>query len=186
MGKNQPTVLETGVFASPATQADSPYELHQHPTGELMVRCMTSGNNYDVSVLAVPTHADIESQKRAFVRELAAWLCTNGPDNPPRQQLAVVEVSRLLNAQYTAADLGDDRMWIKSNDLSNRVKLLKNGLPEQERLGLVQFAARVAAAGSGVSETDAQFIEILGVGLGLNRDVVTDAVVAAIQAPANS
>ena len=183
MGKNKSIVIETGLFASPATQTDSPYELSQDSNGELEVKCLTSGGTYEVSVLAVPTKADIESQKRAFIRELAAWLCTNGPQNFPREQLAVTEVSEMLNAEYSAADLADDRQWIQSNDLSKRIKLLKEGLPEEERLGLVQFAARVGAAGTGISESDAQFIEILGVGLGLTKEVVTDAVLSAIQSP---
>lgn len=183
MADSQNAVLETGVFASPATGADAPYQLTQHPSGQLMVTCLTSGTNYDVSVLAIPTHAAVDAQRRAFIRELAAWLSTNGPDNPPREQMAVSEVSRLLSATYTAEDLASDRAWIASNDLSKRVKILKNGLSEQDRLGLVEFAARVGAAGTGVSETDAQFIEILGVGLGLDRDVVMNTVVAAIQAP---
>lgn len=186
MGNSQPVVLETGVFASPATQTDSPYQLTQHPTGELVVTCLTTGTNYDVSVLAVPTRADVESQRRAFIREIAAWLSTNGPDNPPREQVAITSVSQMLYATYSADDLASDRAWIASNDLSKRVTILKNGTSMNERLALVEFAARIAAAGSGVSETDAQFIEILGVGLGLERETVTNAVVAAIQAPANA
>lgn len=181
MGNIHPTVIETGTFASPTTKSDAPYELVQHPTGELVVTCLTTGTAHDVSVLAEPTNADIESQRRAFMREIAAWLSANGPANPPREQLAVEEVGRALNAVYTAQDLADDREWIKTNDLSKRVNLLKKGLVEPSRLQLVEFAAQIAAAGSGVSETDAQFIEILGVGLGLQRDVVNNTVVTTIQ-----
>ncbi len=184
MGNSQPAVLETGVFASPATKADSPYQLTQHPTGQLVVTCLTTGTNYPVSVLAIPTHSDVEQQRRAFVREVAAWLTTNGPNNPAREQVAVAEVQRMLSVSYTAEDLADDRTWIQSNDLSKRVKILKGGLEEATRLEIVEFAARVGAAGSGVSETDAQFIEILGVGLGLQREIVANAVVAAVQSPA--
>lgn len=184
MGRKKATVIETGQFASPSLNADGPYELIQEPSGELSVKCVTSGTTHDVAVLAVPTRADVESQRRAFTRELAAWLSTNGPNNPAREQLAVAEVSRALQASYTTADLASDREWIKSNDLSKRVKILKNGLSSAEHLELVEFAARIAAAGTGVSETDARFIEILGSGLGLSREVTTNAVVSAIQTPA--
>ena len=184
MGRKKATVLETGQFASPSLHADGPYELLQQPSGELVVKCVMSGTTHDVSILAVPTQADVEAQKRAFIRELAAWLSTNGPNNPAREQLAVAEVSKALQASYTTTDLANDREWIKSNDLSKRVKILKQGLSSAQHLELVEFAARIAAAGTGVSETDARFIEILGAGLGLSRDITTNAVVSAIQTPA--
>ncbi len=183
MGRKKATVIETGQFASPSLQADGPYELIQQPSGELSVKCVTSGTTHDVAVLSVPTRADIESQRRAFLRELAAWLSTNGPNNPAREQLAVSEVSSALQASYSTTDLANDRQWITTNDLSKRVKILKNGLSNAEHLEIVEFAARIAAAGTGVSETDARFIEILGAGLGLSREITTNAVVSAIQSP---
>ncbi len=181
MGKKKTEVVETGVFASPATRKDSPYELLQDPEGGLSVRCIESGATYDTSILAKPTHAQIEDQRLAFLREIAAWLSTNGPSDPLREEAAATSISLSLQAEYTQADLGDDRQWILSNDLSVRVPLLRDGLDEACRLELIQFAASIGAVGNGISETDAQFIEFLGAGLGLDPNVVTDTVVQAIQ-----
>ena len=183
MAFGKPQVVETGVFASPATQADSPYELLQAKDGQMSVRCVQSDTTYDTSVLARPTNADLQAQRGAFLREIAAWLCTNGPSDPVRESSAVNEVSQALQAEYSAADLNDDRQWIQHHDLSQRVPILKDGLADYDRLAIVEFAARVGAAGNGISQTDAQFIEHLGLGLGLHQDVVAEKVVNAIQSP---
>lgn len=181
MGNNKPEVIETGVFASPATNHDSPYELLKHPDGAHTVRCVQSGASYETSILSQPTYAEVEEQRRAFMREIAAWLATNGPSDPVRDRAAAESVSQALQAEYTQADLGDDQQWIQTHDLSVRVPILKERLDEACRLEMIEFAARVGAAGNGISETDAQFIEFLGAGLELNADVVTNTVVQAIQ-----
>ncbi len=180
MGKKRSQVLETGVFASPATGSDSPYELLSDKSGQLTVKCLSTGNEFDTSVLAAPTRAQIDDQRNAFRREIAAWLCSNGPQNPERESLAIYEVAQALASEYSPAELHADRQWIQSNDLSLRIKLLREGLPEAERLDLVEFAARIASPGAGISETDAQFIEALGKGLTLDPETVTNTVVQAI------
>lgn len=180
MAEKKERVIETGTFASPATGADSTYELVSDKDANLVVKCLSSGSEFDVSVLANPTFADIEKQEHAFRREIAAWLCTNGPENPDREQAAMFEVGQALQAHYTADELLADRTWIESNDLSKRIPWLRDGLPENERLHIVEFAARIGSAGTRISETDAQFIEVLGNDLGLSADVVTNTVVNAI------
>ena len=181
MAKKSDPVIETGIFASPATGKDAPYELVQKPDGQLVARCLDSGSEFEESSLAIPTHADLAKQAQAFRREIAAWLCTNGPENPQRESEAIYEISQSLQVHYTEDELLADRQWITSNDLSKRIPLLRNGLPDTERMSIVEFAARIGAAGSGISETDAHFIEILGNGLGLNPDVVANTVMEAIQ-----
>lgn len=180
MGMNEPRIIETGVFASPATQQDSPYELIENPDGTMAVRCVQSGASFETSVLANPTYSDVEDQRRAFMREIAAWLATNGPTDPLRDEAASAAVSGALAAEYTQADLGDDQQWIQTHDMSARVPILKTCLDMERRLEMIEFAARIAAVGNGISETDAQFIEYLGAGLELNADVVANTVMQAI------
>ena len=182
MSKTQPTVLETGIFPSPATIEDGPYELRQLPTGELVVLCVESGTEHGTEVLARSLYADVESQRRAFIREMAAWFYTNGPKDDVRAQHAIVEVQRALGSEYDEDLLQADREWLQTHDLSLRVPILYKGLPEQARRELVEFAGRVATAGDGVSQSDAQFIEILGAGLGFDSAKVADIVVAAMRA----
>jgi len=58
-------------------------------------------------------------------------------------------------------------------------------LPEHRRMELLQLAAR-AAASSGLSESDAQFVELLGSGLGFDADAVMDVVLEAMGNPGAS
>ena len=186
MAKTQPTVLETGTFASPATQTDSPYQLLQKPDGSLVVVCVESRTHHAVSVLSAWSYADIESQRRAFIREIVAWFCTNGPKDEAREAAAVNEVKRVLASEYDTDDLKADQEWNATNDLSVRVPILRKTLPEPARLDLIELASRVATVGDGVSPTDAQFIEILGSGLGLDAEAVTNIVIAAMQSQAQA
>ena len=186
MSKTQPIVLESGIFASPETQADAPYQLWQQPTGELVVLCVESRTYHGIETLARWTYADIESQRRAFVRELAAWFYTNGPQDNARAHFAVNEVSRMLSAEYGQDDLDADRAWITSNDLSQRLPILRKTLPEPARRELVEFCGRIVSAGAGVSPSDAQFIEVLGAALGFDSETVTNIVIAAVQANAQT
>ena len=186
MGFRSPKALEKGMFLSPALGVDAPYELIEDefmPNG-LAVRCIESKTKHDTEVLATPTLSDMADQHRAFVREVCAWFVANGRENPARQHTAVHEVRRLTGSDYVFEDVAEDVAWVRDNDLSTRLHVLGKYLDEARRKGLVQLAARMGTAGGELSQSDTQFIELLGVGLKLTPEFVAETVLAAMSAPA--
>ena len=180
MGLRRAKIIEKGMFASPALGIDSPYELIEdsdRPDG-LAVRCTASKETYGTEVLAYPTIGQIDDQQRAFVREICAWLMANNA-SPAREQAAVQETRRATSMDYTAVDLANDREWIKSFDLTGRMRFLAANADEQRRLDVLHVTANVAAS-SGLSESDAQFVELLGAGLGIDGDTVMGIVMSAM------
>ena len=180
MGFRGPKVVEKGMFTSPALGADSPYELiidKSMPNG-LAVRCVESKETYGTEILATPTLAEVNQQHNAFVREVCAWLVANSPA-AERQAAAVSEIRRLTALDYTSDDLTADVEWIRQTEISHRLRILAAHLDDGRRMGLLRIAAAVAAS-SGLGETDAQFIERLGTGLGFDEDTVMQVVITAM------
>lgn len=126
---------------------------------------------------------ELQGQRNALVREIPAWLVANDPHNPSRRRAAVREIRRITRDQYVADDLDDDVEWIMTNDLGRRLPIVIH-LDIVARRELVELAAEVASVGSGLSASDAQFIELLGAGLGIDADLVEALVVAAVQSAA--
>jgi hypothetical protein len=175
-------VVEKGMFTSPALGVDSQYELIEDdsmPQG-LAVRCVESKTTHDISVLAQPTLAQLTSQHQGFVREISAWLVANAPQNTSRQRAAVREIRRLTSLDYVSDDLENDVEWVRTADLSKRMHVLGKHLDEARRVGLIELAATVGAAGDGLAESDAQFIEILGTGLQFDTDTTMQTVMNAV------
>ena len=187
MGFRGAKAIEKGIFLSPALGTDSVYELVKDDGYDdgLAVRCVESKKLYDTSVLSAPTLAQIAAQHNGFVREVCAWLVTNGANNPDQRVVAISEVRRITAQDYSDADLDTDIAWIRDNDLSQRLHVLGKHLDEQRRQRLVQLAAKVGAANGGLTESDAQFIELLGSGLKLDASAVESAVVSALQGVSN-
>ena len=181
MGLRRAKVIESGTFRSPALGVDSPYELIEDSGREdgLAVRCTESKETYGTDVLSHPTIGQIDDQFRAFVREVCAWLIANNP-SPVREEASVAEIRRATSLDYTAVDLANDVEWIKTFDLTGRMHFLAGNMPdEKRRLELLHVAANVAAS-SGLSESDAKFVEVLGTGLGFDGDTVMNIVVSAM------
>lgn len=126
------------------------------------------------------TQAELHSQRLALVREIPAWLVANDPHNPSRRRATVREVRRITGENYVADDLDDDVEWILSHDLGLRLPIVAL-LDEPARFNLVLLAADVACVGTGVSASDAQFIELLGAGLNLEETSVAEVVVIAVR-----
>lgn len=124
--------------------------------------------------------AEVTSQRMALVREIPAWLVANDPHNPSRRRTAVREIRRITGENYVADDLDDDAQWILSHDLGQRLPIVAHA-EIQLRYELVVLAADVACGGTGVSASDAQFIELLGAGMALDDTAVTNVVVAAVR-----
>jgi len=178
-----PKVVETGIFTSPTLGCDSPYELVEDaskPSG-FSVRCVESNDVFDTDVLATPTLAQLDEQHDAFARELSAWLVANN-DSEVRRESAISEVRELTNLDYSPEDLVGDVEWVRAVDLSARMRVLSAHLPQDRRSALLRLAAQVAAS-SGISESDAQFIELLGTGVGFHSDVIMAVVVEAMHKP---
>jgi hypothetical protein len=182
MGFLGPKPVETGVFTSPALGVDAPYHLIEDPNAAsgFVVRCLESDTLHDVGSLARPTMLQIGDQLEAFIRELCAWLVANGPNSPARRRTAVREIRRLTGEDYTVDDLDDDVHWILAHDLGQRLPILGTYLDEAERLTLMQLGAELGAAGSGLAESDAQFLELLGAGLQIDSDTVARIVMSAV------
>lgn len=126
------------------------------------------------------TATELSDQRLALLREIPAWLTANDPYNPSRRRAAVREIRRLTGLEYVADDLDDDVQWILNHDLGLRLPIVMH-TDEQSRRGLIELAAVVASVGTGISTTDAQFIELLGSGLGLDGQHVESIVVTAVQ-----
>lgn len=181
MGFRAAKALEKGMFLSPALGVDAPYELIEDssmPDG-LAVRCLESKTKHGTEALSAPTLAAMAEQHRAFVREVCAWFVANGRENPVRQHTAVREIRRLTGTDYVFEDLADDVSWVRETDLSKRLHVLGTYLDDARRRGLVELAASIACAAGTLSKSDAQFIELLGTGLKLDPQFVTNAVVSA-------
>ncbi len=127
--------------------------------------------------------SELYGQRNALVREIPAWLVANDPHNPSRRRAAVREVRRITQEEYVADDLDDDVEWIMTNDLGRRLPIVIH-LDIATRRELVELAADVASVGTGLTPTDAQFIELLGAGLGIEADLVEALVFAAVQSAA--
>ncbi len=186
MGFRGPKVVEKGMFTSPELGVDTPYELivdSSMPDG-LAVRCVESKQKYGTEVLAAPTIAQVNQQHNAFVRELSAWLVANGAAQE-RQAAAVQEVRRLTGLDYTSDDLTNDVMWIRKTEISHRLPILSQHLDDGRKIGLLRLAAAVAAS-STLGESDAQFIERLGAGLGFDEDTVMQVVLNAMNGQGNA
>jgi len=181
-----PKVVEKGMFTSPTLGIDSPYELIEDsskPNG-LSVRCVESKDIFDTDLLAKPTLAQLEDQHNAFAREVCAWLVANN-DSETRRTSSVDAIRDLTSLDYVAEDLDADVEWVRQFDVTARMRVLSVHLPEHRRMELLQLAAR-AAASSGLSESDAQFVELLGSGLGFDADAVMDVVLEAMGNPGAS
>lgn len=129
------------------------------------------------------TSTELDGQRLALVREIPAWLVASDPDNPSRRRAAVREIRRITKESYIADDLDDDVTWILNNDLGRRLPIVAL-LDEGSRRELIELAAEVSAVGNGLSQSDAQFIELLGAGLSLDDELVAAVVMAAVQAAA--
>lgn len=126
------------------------------------------------------TASELKGQYLALVREIPAWLTANDPYNPSRRRMAVREIRRITGLEYVADDLDDDVQWILKQDLGLRLPIVAT-TDRQSRRGLIELAAVVAAAGAGISATDAEFIELVGSGLDLDSAEVEALVVTAAQ-----
>lgn len=126
------------------------------------------------------TTIELHQQRLALVREIPAWLVANDPHNPSRRRAGVREIRRITHENYVADDLDDDVQWILNQDLGLRLPIVAC-LPEDARRALIELAAGVASVGTGVSSSDAQFIELLGAGLELDPDDVAGIVMSAVQ-----
>jgi hypothetical protein len=123
---------------------------------------------------------ELENQRIALIREVPAWLVANAPDDPARRRAAVRQIRYLTGEDYVADDLDDDVEWILKHDLGLRLPIIAN-LEIDARKALLELAAEVGVVGSGFSQTDAQFVELLGAGLQVNDDIVTSIVMTAVQ-----
>jgi hypothetical protein len=126
------------------------------------------------------TNVELQDQRLALVREIPAWLVANDPDNPSRRRLAVREIRRITREGYVADDLDDDVQWVLNQDLGLRLPIVAY-LAEDARRTLIGLAAAVASVRTGLSPSDAQFIELLGAGLQLDPEEVTGIVMSAVQ-----
>ena len=187
MAKVKYKKVGSGVFFSPALEADAPYELLDEISGRTVigkkVRCVRSKEVYDVDVLAKPTNAQLIDQVAAAFREIGAWLVANDPNNPPRQRAALRLIRRTIKENYLSDDLERDVAWIATADLGQRIAFLRENMTASGKDQMVKFAAEIASSGANVSETDAEFIERIGTGLGLPREEVYDVVLSAVQLP---
>ena len=187
MAKVKYKKVGSGIFFSPVLEADSPYELLDVVEGRTVVgkkvRCVQSKELFDLDVLNKPTNTQLIDQISAAFREIGAWLVANAPNNPPRQRAALRAIRRTIKENYLADDLDRDVAWIATADLGQRIAFLRDNMTDGGRDQMVKFAAEIASSGSQVSETDAEFIERVGTGLGMPREAVYDIVVSAIQKP---
>jgi hypothetical protein len=127
--------------------------------------------------------AELNDQRHALVREIPAWLVANDPHNPSRRRAAVREVRRITQDGYVSDDLDDDVEWIMTNDLGRRLPIVIH-LDMAIRRELIELAADVASVGAGVNPADAQFIELLGAGLGIEADMAEALLLSAVQSAA--
>ncbi len=176
--------IGTGTFWSPALERDAEYELlevieKRAVTGKA-VKCVETGEIFDIAVLTKPTDAQMIDQVAASFREIGAWLVANAPDNPVRHRAALRLIRRTIRDNYLADDLDRDVVWIGSADFGARIAFLRDHLTDPGKIEMVQMAADIGAAGGELSKTDAEFIETLGVGLGLPIEGVYDIVVEAV------
>lgn len=187
MAKVKYKKVGSGVFFSPALEADGPYELLDEISGRTVigkkVRCVQSREIYDVSVLCKPTNAQLIDQVAAAFREIGAWLVANDPSNALRQRAAIRLVRRTIKEDYLSDDLERDVAWIATADLGQRIAFLRDNMTASGKDQMIKFAAEIASSGSDVSETDAEFIERIGLGLGLPREEVYDVVISAVHRP---
>lgn len=185
MAKTKYKKVGSGVFFSPTLEADAPYELLDVVEGRTVVgkkiRCVQSKELFDLDVLVKPTNAQLIDQVSAAFREIGAWLVANGPNNPPRQRAALRTIRRTIKENYLADDLERDVSWIATVDLGQRIAFLRDNMTETGKEQMVEFAAEIGTAGGQLSESDAEFVERVGTGLGLPREAVYDIVVAAVQ-----
>ena len=147
------------------------------------MRCVRSKELFDLDVLAKPTNAQLIDQVAAAFREIGAWLVANAPNHPARQRAALRAIRRTIKENYLADDLERDVAWIATADLGQRIGFLRDNMTESGKEQMVAFGAEIASSGGQVSESDAEFIERVGTGLGLPREAVYDIVIAAMQQP---
>ena len=138
MAKVKYKTVGTGVFWSPALERDADYELLETiekrvVTGKA-VRCVESGEVYDLSVLTKPTDAQMIDQVAAAFREIGAWLVANAPDNPSRHRAALRAIRRSIRDNYLADDLDRDVVWIGGADFGARIAFLRDHLLTEGRL----------------------------------------------------
>ncbi|MGI9605011.1 MAG: hypothetical protein ACR2P0_02610 [Acidimicrobiales bacterium] len=186
MAKVKYKTVGSGTFWSPALESDGEYELldvleHRAVTAKA-VRCVRSQEIYDLSVLTRPTDAQLIDQIAAGFREIGAWLVAASPENQVRQRTALREIRRTIRDNYVADDLDRDMAWIASSDFTERIAFLRDHLIDEGKEQMVRMAGHIASVGCTMSHADAEFIESLGVGLGLDVERVLDLVVAEVNA----
>ena len=188
MARVKHKVVGSGVFYSPALDADAPYELLDVVEGRTVtakaVRCVQTKQVFDVEVLARPTNAQMIDQVSAAFREVGAWLVANAPDNPARHRAALRLIRRTIRDNYLSEDLQQDVGWIASADIGARIAFLQGNFTDEGKEEMVVFAARIGSTGGPLSPSDAEFIERLGTGLGVPVERVHDLVIEAISAEA--
>ena len=161
---------------------DLPYELIEVTEGRAVtgraVRCVQSQQMFDVSTLATPTQAQIKAQVMAAYREVGAWLVANSPHSPSRHRTALRLIRRTVSDSYLVDDLERDMTWIATADLGQRIGFLRDQMIDAEKERLIDFGAEIAASSGELSESDAEFIERVGTGMGLPSEAVYDIVLA--------
>lgn len=130
---------------------------------------------------SAPNAAQIDAQYHALLREVSAWLVANGDQSDARQRAALRELRQIRGDNYVLDDLDDDVAWIRSNDLGLRLPVLQAHLDISRRRSVLAIMATIAASNQHVSESDAQFIELVARGLGLDSIEVTQMMMTALQ-----
>jgi hypothetical protein len=188
MARVKHKVVGSGVFFSPALNADAPYELLDVIEGRTVtskaVRCVQSQQIFDIDTLSRPTNAQMIDQVSAAFREVGAWLVANAPNNPARHRGALRMIRRTIRDNYLSDDLQRDVAWIAQADLGARIAFLNGSLNAEGKEEMVVFAATIGSTGGDLSPTDAEFIERLGTGLGLPVDRVYELVISSVTSSA--
>lgn len=188
MARVKHKVVGSGIFFSPALNADAPYELLDVVEGRTVtakaVRCVQTQEIFDVDVLARPTNAQMIDQVSAAFREVGAWLVANAPNNPARHRAALRLIRRTIRDNYVSEDLQRDVAWIASADLGARISFLNGSLNDEGKEEMVVFASKIGSTGGDLSPSDAEFVERLGTGLGLPVDRVYELVIESVTAEA--
>lgn len=176
------SVKETGVFFSPATGCDGPYELVQARTWftlfflpliplkvkGMYVRCGVTKELYDPRVLDNPTTADFATQLAGALREIVAAVVI--ADSTAGDEETSVAIDRLAGQVpgYNRATLDADIASLDADQLRQRLSYLAGSLSTDGKEQLLSTAAAVMAAGPARDDGTRRLVQSIGESLGMS------------------
>ncbi len=133
------------------------------------IECSSCGSTYNVSVLSMPTAADMMDNLANAVRQAVVSLITaDGVVTDAEKEKGFEVMQRYADTPYTMQHLEDDLKDLKHGDLARRLEGVAGSLNDQGKESLLAACLEIAAADGSIDDHELTQIHKAGTALGLS------------------